>query len=144
MLARAAEAARGTGTTVLAVTVLTSIDESDLSEIGFSSPPADLVVRLARMAVREGIGGIVCSAREVAAVRELAGRSAVLVTPGVRLPEDAVGDQKRVVTPFDAMRNGADYLVVGRPITKAADPVAAARRFAAEMRSGREAGPRGS
>jgi orotidine-5'-phosphate decarboxylase len=96
------------------------------------------------MAVREGIGGIVCSAREVAAVRELAGRSAVLVTPGVRLPEDAVGDQKRVVTPFDAMRNGADYLVVGRPITKAADPVAAARRFAAEMRSGREAGPRGS
>ncbi|HJX15884.1 MAG TPA: orotidine-5'-phosphate decarboxylase [Candidatus Deferrimicrobiaceae bacterium] len=144
MLARAAEAARGTGTTVLAVTVLTSIDESDLSEIGFSSPPADLVVRLAKMAVREGIGGIVCSAREVAAVRELAGRSAVLVTPGVRLPEDAVGDQKRVVTPFDAMRNGADYLVVGRPITKAADPVAAARRFAAEMRSGREAGPRGS
>ena len=144
MLARAAEAARGTGTTVLAVTVLTSIDESDLSEIGFSSPPADLVVRLARMAVREGIGGIVCSAREVAAVRELAGRSAVLVTPGVRLPEDAVGDQKRVVTPFDAMRNGADYLVVGRPITKAADPVAAARRFAAEMRSGREAGTRGS
>ena len=144
MLARAAEAARGTGTMVLAVTVLTSIDESDLSEIGFSSPPADLVVRLARMAVREGIGGIVCSAREVAAVRELAGRSAVLVTPGVRLPEDAVGDQKRVVTPFDAMRNGADYLVVGRPITKAADPVAAARRFAAEMRSGREAGPRGS
>ena len=144
MLARAAEAARGTGTMVLAVTVLTSIDESDLSEIGFSSPPADLVVRLARMAMREGIGGIVCSAREVAAVRELAGRSAVLVTPGVRLPEDAVGDQKRVVTPFDAMRNGADYLVVGRPITKAADPVAAARRFAAEMRSGREAGPRGS
>jgi orotidine-5'-phosphate decarboxylase len=144
MLARAAEAARGTGTMVLAVTVLTSIDESDLSEIGFSSPPADLVVRLARMAMREGIGGIVCSAREVVAVRELAGRSAVLVTPGVRLPEDAVGDQKRVVTPFDAMRNGADYLVVGRPITKAADPVAAARRFAAEMRSGREAGPRGS
>ncbi len=144
MLARAAEAARGTGTTVLAVTVLTSIDETDLSEIGFSSPPADLVVRLARMAVREGIGGIVCSAREVAAVRELAGRSAVLVTPGVRLPEDAVGDQKRVVTPFDAVRNGADYLVVGRPITKSADPVAAARRFAAEMRSGREAGPRGS
>jgi orotidine-5'-phosphate decarboxylase len=144
MLARAAEAVRGTGTTVLAVTVLTSIDETDLSEIGFSSPPADLVVRLARMAVREGIGGIVCSAREVAAVRELAGRSAVLVTPGVRLPEDAVGDQKRVMTPFDAARNGADYLVVGRPITKAADPVAAARRFAAEMRSGREAGPRGS
>jgi orotidine-5'-phosphate decarboxylase len=94
------------------------------------------------MAVREGIGGIVCSAREVAAVRELAGESAVLVTPGVRLLEDEVLDQKRVVTPHEAIRNGADYLVVGRPITKSADPVAAARRFAAEMNSAKEAGPR--
>jgi orotidine-5'-phosphate decarboxylase len=142
MLARAAEAARGTGTTVLAVTVLTSLDDSDLIEAGFSSPPAETVLRLAGMAVREGIGGIVCSAREVAAVRKLAGESAVLVTPGVRLPEDEVLDQKRVVTPHDAIRNGADYLVVGRPITKAADPVAAARRFAAEMKSAKEAGPR--
>jgi orotidine-5'-phosphate decarboxylase len=142
MLARAAEAARGTGTTVLAVTVLTSLDDSDLSEAGFSSSPAETVLRLAGMAVREGIGGIVCSAREVAAVRELAGKSAVLVTPGVRLPEDEVLDQKRVVTPYDAIRNGADYLVVGRPITKAADPVAAARRFAAEMKSAKEPGPR--
>ena len=142
MLARAAEAARGTGTTVLAVTVLTSLDDSDLSEAGFSASPAETVLRLAGMAVREGIGGIVCSAREVAAVRELAGKSAVLVTPGVRLPEDEVLDQKRVVTPYDAVRNGADYLVVGRPITKAADPVAAARRFVAEMKSAKEPGPR--
>ena len=100
------------------------------------------MLRLAGMEVREGIGGIVCSAREVAAVRELAGKSAVLVTPGVRLPEDEVLDQKRVVTPYDAIRNGADYLVVGRPITKAADPVAAARRFAAEMKNAKEPGPR--
>jgi len=142
MLARAAEAARGTETTVLAVTVLTSLDESDLLETGFSSSPAEMVMRLAGMAVREGIGGIVCSAREAAAVRELAGKSAVLVTPGVRLPEDAVQDQKRVVTPSDAIRNGADYLVVGRPITKAADPVAAARRFAAEMKGAKEPAPR--
>lgn len=144
MLARAAEAARGTGTTVLAVTVLTSLDDSDLSEIGFSSSSADMVLRLARMALGEGIGGFVCSAREVAAVRKLVGEEAVLVTPGVRLAEDAVQDQKRVVTPFDAMRNGADYLVVGRPITKADDPAGAARRFAAEMRNGREAGSRGA
>jgi len=144
MLARAAEAARGTGTTVLAVTVLTSLDDSDLSEIGFSSSAADMVLRLARMAMQEGIGGFVCSAREVPAVRKLVGKQAVLVTPGVRLPGDAVLDQKRVVTPFEAMRNGADYLVVGRPITKAADPAGAARRFADDMRSGREAGSRGA
>jgi orotidine-5'-phosphate decarboxylase len=140
MLASAAEAAGGTGTTILAVTVLTSLDGSDLSEIGVPSSPADMVLRLAGMAMREGIGGYVCSAREVSAVRELVGNSAVLVTPGVRLQDDAALDQKRVVTPFDAMRNGADYLVVGRPITQAADPVAAAGRFAADMQSGREAG----
>ena len=142
MLASATEAAFGTGTTILAVTVLTSLDGSDLSEIGVPSSPADMVLRLAGMAMREGIGGYVCSAREVSVVRELVGNSAVLVTPGVRLQDDAALDQKRVVTPFDAMRNGADYLVVGRPITRADDPVAAARRFAAEMQSGREAGSR--
>ena len=142
MLARAAEAARGTGTTVLAVTVLTSLDEADLSEIGFSGSPAAMVLRLAKTASEEGIGGIVCSAKEVSAVRDLVGKSTVLVTPGVRLPEDAAGDQKRVVTPFDAVRAGADFLVVGRPITKAADPVAAAKRFASEMRNAREADSR--
>ncbi len=139
MLARAADAARDTGTTILAVTVLTSLDGADLSEIGFSSPPEETVLRLAEMALRAGIGGIVCSAREVSAVRGLAGETAVLVTPGVRFPEEAAQDQKRVVSPFEAMRSGADYLVVGRPITKAADPAEAARRFASEMRRGREA-----
>jgi orotidine-5'-phosphate decarboxylase len=90
------------------------------------------VERLAGLAVDAGIGGIVCSAREAAAVRARVGKEVVLVTPGVRLPEDSVGDQKRVVTPFEAFRAGANYIVVGRPITKAADPVAAARKFAAE------------
>ena len=142
MLADAADAARGTGTTVLAVTVLTSLDDADLSEIGVSSSPADMVLRLAGMAMREEIGGFVCSAREVSAVRGLVGSSAILVAPGVRLPGDATQDQKRVMTPYEAMRNGADYLVIGRPITKADDPVDAARRFAAEMRNGWEAGPR--
>ena len=133
MLAAAAEAAAGTGTTVLAVTVLTSLDDADLASIGFALPAAEAVGRLAELAVAAGIGGIVCSAREVAAVRAAVGEKVVLVTPGVRLPGESAGDQKRVVTPFDAVRAGADYLVVGRPITKAVDPVAAARRFAAEI-----------
>ena len=134
MLAAAAAAAAGSGTTLLAVTVLTSLDDADLSSVGFALRAADAVDRLAGLAVNAGIGGIVCSAREVAAVRARTGKEVVLVTPGVRLPEDSVGDQKRVVTPFEAIRSGADYIVVGRPITKASDPVAAARKFAAEMR----------
>jgi orotidine-5'-phosphate decarboxylase len=133
MLAAAAAAAAGSGTTILAVTVLTSLDDADLSSIGFALPAAEAVDRLARLAVEAGIGGIVCSAREVAAVRARVGPEVVLVTPGVRLPEDSAGDQKRVVTPFEAVRAGANYIVVGRPITKAADPVSAARKFASEM-----------
>jgi orotidine-5'-phosphate decarboxylase len=132
MLAAAAEAAAGSGTTVLAVTVLTSLDDADLASVGFALPAAEAVDRLAGLAVDAGIGGIVCSAREAAVVRARVGKGVVLVTPGVRLPEDSVGDQKRVMTPFEAFRAGADYIVVGRPITKAADPVAAARKFAAE------------
>lgn len=133
MLAAAAEAAAGSKTTILAVTVLTSLDDEDLASIGFSLPAAEAVDRLAGLAVSAGIGGIVCSAKEVAAIRRKTGREVVLVTPGVRLPEDSAGDQKRVVTPFDAVRSGADYIVVGRPITKAADPVSAARKIASDM-----------
>jgi orotidine-5'-phosphate decarboxylase len=137
MLAAAAAAAAGSGTTILAVTVLTSLDDADLSSIGFGLRTADAVDRLAGLAAEAGIGGIVCSAREVAAIRARAGKDVVLVTPGVRLAGDSVGDQKRVMTPSEAVRAGADYIVVGRPITKAADPVAAARKFAAEMGRGR-------
>lgn len=133
MLAAAASAAAGSGTTVLAVTVLTSLDDADLASVGFALPAAEAVDRLAGLAAEAGIGGIVCSAREVAAVRALVGKELILVTPGVRLPGDSYGDQKRVVTPFEAIRDGANYIVVGRPITKAADPVAAARKFAAEI-----------
>jgi orotidine-5'-phosphate decarboxylase len=133
MLAAAAEAAAGTGMTILAVTVLTSLDDADLSSMGFGLRAGEAVVRLAQLAADAGIGGIVCSAKEVASLREKLGSKVTLVTPGVRLPEDAVGDQKRVVTPYDAIRAGADYLVVGRPITRSPDPVAAARRFAADM-----------
>jgi len=134
MLAAAADAARGTGTTLLAVTVLTSLDDADLAQVGFARGASESAARLADLAVSAGIGGIVCSAKEVARIRALAGKGAVLVTPGVRMPGDAAGDQKRVVTPADAVRNGADYLVIGRPITKARDPVAAARAIALSMR----------
>lgn len=134
MLAAAAEAARGTGTTILAVTVLTSLDDADLASVGFSLGAAEGVLRLADLAFASGVGGIVCSAKEVASVRARVGKGVTLVTPGVRMPGDAAGDQKRVVTPAEAIRRGADYLVVGRPITKAADPPAAARAIAASMR----------
>jgi orotidine-5'-phosphate decarboxylase len=134
MLAAASGAARDTGTTILAVTVLTSLDDADLSDVGFSVGAAEAVARLADLAVSSGVGGIVCSAKEVAAVRSRVGKGVVLVTPGVRMPGDAAGDQKRVVTPGEAIRRGADYLVVGRPITKAGDPAAAARAIAASMR----------
>ncbi|GAB4367979.1 MAG: orotidine-5'-phosphate decarboxylase [Deltaproteobacteria bacterium] len=144
MLRAAAEAARGTGVTLLAVTVLTSLDDGDLAEIGFRHPAAEAVLRLAELAAGEGIGGIVCSAREVEAVRARLGPGPVLVTPGVRMATGEAGDQKRVVTPYEAARSGADYLVVGRPITRAPDPAAAAREFAAETARGRsERIPRG-
>ncbi|MEW6719788.1 MAG: orotidine-5'-phosphate decarboxylase [Thermodesulfobacteriota bacterium] len=138
MLAAAAEAAAGTGTTLLAVTVLTSLDDADLADVGFSLKAGDAVLRMAELAAAAGIGGIVCSANEVAAVRARLGKDAVLVTPGVRMPGGEAGDQKRVVTPGDAVRRGADYIVVGRPVTRAADPKAAAREIAEAMRRGAE------
>ncbi|MBE0568387.1 MAG: orotidine-5'-phosphate decarboxylase [Deltaproteobacteria bacterium] len=136
MLAAAAEAAAGTGTTLLAVTVLTSLSDADLADVGFSSGTGDAVLRLATLAAASGIGGIVCSANEVEAVRARLGKDAVLITPGVRMPGGDAADQKRVVTPSEAVRRGADYIVVGRPITRAADPAGAAREFAEAMRSG--------
>jgi orotidine-5'-phosphate decarboxylase len=136
MLAAAAEAARGTGTTILAVTVLTSLDDGDLASVGFSLGAAEAVLRLADLAARAGVGGIVCSAKEVAAVRSRVGKEVALVTPGVRMAGEDAGDQKRVVTPAEAVRLGADFLVVGRPITRAPDPREAARAVASAMREG--------
>lgn len=136
MLVAAAKAAEGSLTTILAVTVLTSLDDADLREVGYATGTRETVLRLARMAREAGIGGLVCSALEVAEVREVVRNGVVLVTPGVRFPEDAIGDQKRVVTPGEAVRSGSDFIVVGRPITQASDPVAAARRFAAHMVKG--------
>lgn len=129
MLRRAVERARkdGAGLDVCAVTVLTSLDDTDLSDIGLSGPPADAAERLARLAWEEGVRWFVCSPAEVARLRAALGPSAVLVTPGVRPASAERGDQKRVATPEQAVRDGASWVVVGRPIRDAGDRLAAAR-----------------
>lgn len=134
MLAAAAEAAESLphGPRLLAVTVLTSMDRAQLAATGVADAPADQVLRLAEMAASSGISGFVASAEEVAALRRKL-PSAVLVIPGIRPAGAAVGDQKRTATPAAALAAGADYLVVGRPITQTADPAAAALAILEEM-----------
>jgi orotidine-5'-phosphate decarboxylase len=107
---------------LLAVTVLTSFDESDLRQMGYPCSVSELVELRVRNAMEAGVNGIVCSPVEVARVRGITGPDAILVTPGVRSAGAAVGDQKRVATPAEAMANGANYLVIGRQVTRAADP----------------------
>jgi len=107
---------------LLAITVLTSFDENDLRQMGYPGTVADLVELRVRNAMEAGVNGIVCSPVEVARVRTLAGPAATLVTPGVRSAGAATGDQKRVATPAQAIADGADYLVMGRQVTRAADP----------------------
>jgi orotidine-5'-phosphate decarboxylase len=126
--------------TLLAVTVLTSMDAAQLEAIGVIETPAAQVERLATMALACRAGGFVCSPNEVASLRKRFGNDPLLVIPGIR-PEGAdVGDQRRVATPAAAMASGASYLVVGRPITRAEDPEAAARAIFEEMQSGIEMG----
>lgn len=120
---------------ILAVTVLTSYDDADLTEAGYELTAADLVARRAAQARDLGIDGLVCSAAEAETVRALVGPDRLIVTPGIRPSGAEAGDQKRVVSPADAIRRGADYLVVGRPITGAADPKAAAASLVAEIAS---------
>ncbi|WP_347091247.1 orotidine-5'-phosphate decarboxylase [Sphingomonas parapaucimobilis] len=127
-----AKAAAPTGTKVIAVTMLTSLDASDLSETGVVGSPADHVRRLADLAAEAGVDGIVCSGEEVAAVKK-AWPKGFLVVPGVRPADGVIGDQKRVVTPRAAVDAGASILVIGRPITQATDPDAAARAIAATL-----------
>lgn len=127
MMRAAAEAAAGSETTLLAVTVLTSMDEAELVGVGDTRSARELVVRRAELAVRAGIPGLVCSPEEIAAVRVAVGSEVGLIVPGIRPVGAALGDQKRVGTPESALRDGANVLVVGRPIRNADDPVAAAR-----------------
>jgi orotidine-5'-phosphate decarboxylase len=136
MMRAAAEAASAPNAPrLLAITVLTSIDTAELSAVGVTGTPAAQVLRLARLAQTTGIDGLVCSAEEVAAVREAMGPAALLVTPGIRPAAADVGDQSRVATPAQAIARGASMLVVGRPITQAADPAKAALAILAEMRT---------
>jgi orotidine-5'-phosphate decarboxylase len=118
---------------LLAVTVLTSMDSGELAGVGVNVTPADQVLRLGRLAVDAGISGLVCSAEEVSALRRDLGDEVMLVTPGIRSAEDVVGDQRRVATPESAIRMGSSMLVVGRPITRASDPAAVARRILGEI-----------
>ncbi|HUC23175.1 MAG TPA: orotidine-5'-phosphate decarboxylase [Streptosporangiaceae bacterium] len=121
-------------TRIVAVTVLTSLQEADLSQIGLAGPVSSAARRLAVLAVESGARGLVCSPQEVAAVRAEVGDDTMLITPGVRPAGAAVHDQARVATPEEALRSGADLLVIGRPITGAADPGAAAAAIAASLR----------
>ena len=131
---RAAVAARGNSPLkLLGVTVLTSMDDSDLAEAGYSGRVEDLVLRRARDARDAGIDGIVCSPVEVAKVRTAVGASVSLVTPGIRPTGSETGDQKRISSPGDAIRAGSDYLVVARPILQAPDPRVAAEAIQIEI-----------
>jgi len=136
MLTAAAEAANVPGAPrLLAVTVLTSMDAAELKAAGVCSAPADQVLRLARLAKSAGINGVVCSAEEVAALRSELGPEALLVVPGIRPAGLGNNDQRRIATPAEAISRGASMLVVGRPITRAADPAEAARAIVKAIES---------
>ncbi len=129
----AVKAAEGSGLCLLGVTVLTSMDEQDLVDAGYEYDPHTLVLKRAEQARIAGMGGIVCSAEEASAVRKIIGPDMALVTPGIRPAGADKGDQKRVMTPADALKAGSSHLVVARPIVKAEDPRAAAQAILAEM-----------
>jgi orotidine-5'-phosphate decarboxylase len=134
MMSAAAEAARTPGSPrLLAVTILTSMDAKELAGIGITASPAEQVLRLARLAQASGIDGMVCSAEEVATLRKETGPSTLLVIPGIRPTGSSIEDQKRIATPAEAIALGASMLVVGRPITRAANPAAAARAILEEI-----------
>ena len=118
---------------LIAVTILTSLSDAALGEVGFPGTAADNVERLGRLARASGMDGVVCSAQEAPLLRRAAGDDFVLVTPGIRLASDAKDDQSRVVTPVDAVRLGAHYLVIGRPITAAKDPAATLESIRASL-----------
>lgn len=118
---------------VIGVTVLTSLDAGDLDDVGQKGPPAAQVERLARLARASGLDGVVCAPQEIALLRRACGPDFLLVVPGIRPTWSAAGDQKRIMTPAEAIAAGADHIVIGRPIAAAEDPREAARRIAAEL-----------
>lgn len=118
---------------LIAVTLLTSMAHEDLADLGIAATPADMVLRLARLARDSGLDGVVCSAREAALLRQHCGREFCLVTPGIRSADAVADDQSRIMTPSAALNQGADYLVIGRPITRAADPLQALQSFVKQI-----------
>jgi len=135
MMAAASEALAGRSSRpkLVAVTLLTSMGEPDMRDIGIAGSPQDTVARLARLAQSCGLDGVVCSAQEARALRQQCGQDFLLVTPGIRPAGSGANDQRRVATPREALADGADYLVIGRPITYAPDPMAALRDINGEI-----------
>jgi orotidine-5'-phosphate decarboxylase len=134
MKAAAEEARKGGGRMkIIGVTILTSLDQSDLRAVGMNGSPEEQVMRLAQLAKDAGLDGVVCGSHEIAPLRASLGRDFMLVVPGIRPAGASLADQKRVMTPFEARALGADILVIGRPITAAADPAAAARAIHDEL-----------
>jgi orotidine-5'-phosphate decarboxylase len=121
---------------LIAVTVLTSMGAEDLTELGIAATPAELVLRLARLARDSGLDGVVCSAQEAPLLRAECGPAFCLVTPGIRPAQAGLDDQLRVMTPREALANGSSYLVIGRPITRAADPLQALQEIAQQIGGG--------
>ncbi len=132
MLQAAQAAVKGSRTEILAVTVLTSLDDGALRQIGFDRTTAEQVVRLAQLAALAGVAGLVCSPLEIELIREQVKEPIKLITPGVRSSKDGLQDQKRTLSAAEALKRGATHLVIGRPITKATDPVAATQALMAE------------
>jgi orotidine-5'-phosphate decarboxylase len=118
---------------LIAVTVLTSMAQEDLAGIGISATPAEMVLRLATLARDSGLDGVVCSAQEASLLRQHCGKDFCLVTPGIRPADAAADDQSRIMTPRAALEKGASYLVIGRPITRAADPLLALQKISTEI-----------
>ena len=138
MMRAAADAAKAAGSSrpmLLGITVLTSLDDADLTAVGQNGPARDQVRRLAALAKKSGLDGVVCSPHELEALRAECGRDFLLVAPGIRPASTGSDDQKRAMTPAEAIRRGADYLVIGRPITQADDPAAALAKIVAEVES---------
>ncbi len=133
MLSAAARAAAESGVLLVGVTVLTSLDAAELAAVGIQDPPEAQVLRLARLCREHGLDGVVCSPREIRAVRAACGDDFQLVVPGIRPAGTAANDQKRIMTPAAAAAAGAGYLVIGRPITRAPDPARAAREILAGL-----------
>jgi orotidine-5'-phosphate decarboxylase len=131
--ARAALAAVEKRPRLVAVTLLTSMNAHDMAGVGLGDSPQAAVLRLARLAQASGLDGVVCSAQEADALRRQCGKNFILVTPGIRPADAGRDDQSRVAAPREAIAGGADYLVIGRPITRAPDPLAALREINAEI-----------